>query len=59
MPEMQPSMPTGATAIAAGLDASAYSTFDDSDFALGCECADPALQIERWMHEASGGAEAA
>jgi hypothetical protein len=56
---MQPSMPAGATAIATGLDASAYSTFDDSDFALGCECADPALQIERWMHEASGGAEAA
>ena len=59
MPEMQPSLPTGATAIAPGLDASAHSAFDDFDFALGCECADPALQIERWMHEASVNAEAA
>ncbi len=59
MPEMQPSLPTGATVIAPGLDASAHSGFDDSDFALGCECADPALQIERWMQEASGSADAA
>ena len=59
MPEMQPSMPTGATGIAGGLDASVHSAFDDSDYPLGCECADPALQIERWMLEASGGAEAA
>lgn len=58
MPEMQPSTPTGATAIAAGLDGATHSAFDDCDFALGCECADPALQIERWMLEASGGAEA-
>jgi len=24
----------------------------DDDVALGCECADPALQIERWGQEA-------
>jgi hypothetical protein len=30
------------------------AAFDDSDYALGCECADPALQIERWKQEASG-----
>jgi len=24
----------------------------DDDLALGCECADPALQIERWGQEA-------
>jgi hypothetical protein len=24
---------------------------DAYDFALGCECADPALQIERWCQE--------
>jgi hypothetical protein len=26
---------------------------DDHDIALGCECANPALQIERWDHEAA------
>lgn len=24
----------------------------DDDLALGCECADPLLQIERWRYEA-------
>ncbi|MBC5767396.1 hypothetical protein [Ramlibacter albus] len=24
---------------------------EDPDFALGCECADPALQIEQWCQE--------
>ena len=24
---------------------------DDDDLALGCECANPALQIERWGQE--------
>jgi hypothetical protein len=32
----------------------APAAFDDFDYALGCECADPALQIERWSQEASG-----
>jgi hypothetical protein len=28
---------------------------DDADgFALGCECADPCLQIERWSQETAG-----
>jgi hypothetical protein len=25
---------------------------EEADFALGCECADPALQIEQWCQEA-------
>ena len=25
---------------------------DKDDMALGCECADPSLQIERWLQEA-------
>ncbi len=25
----------------------------DDDLAFGCECADPALQIERWRQEAA------
>ena len=32
-------------------DLSAWAAGYD-DFALGCECADPALQIERWAQEA-------
>ncbi len=27
--------------------------FDD-DYAIGCECADPALQIERWAQAGDG-----
>jgi hypothetical protein len=37
---------------AALVGASAYRLFGDEDVALGCECADPALQIERWGQEA-------
>lgn len=49
MPDLQPSsnapagMPPG-TALAA-------AAWLDDDIALGCECADPALQIERWSPE--------
>jgi hypothetical protein len=51
MSEMQPSMPSAA-AMPAVFDAALSSAFEDSDYALGCECADPALQIERWAQEA-------
>lgn len=54
MPEMQPSMPNAA--MPAMLDAA--PAFEDFEYALGCECADPALQIERWGQEMSGLAEA-
>ncbi|MDF2463679.1 MAG: hypothetical protein K0Q43_1914 [Ramlibacter sp.] len=37
---------------AAALVANAYRLSVDEDIALGCECADPALQIERWGQEA-------
>ncbi len=33
------------------LDAIARRAPVDDDLALGCECADPALQIERWGQE--------
>jgi len=49
MPDLQPSMPS-ASPIPAVLDAAPVD--DDFGFALGCECADPALQIERWGQEA-------
>ena len=53
MPESQPSMPTGA-ALPAVVEA-APSAFEDTDDALGCECAHPSLQIESWAQEARGG----
>lgn len=53
MPEMQPSA-SSASAMPLGMEVTP-SAFDDSDYALGCECADPSLQIERWMQEARPG----
>lgn len=49
MPEMQPTAPSTATM---PIVLEVPSLFEDSDFALGCECADPSLQIERWGQEA-------
>ena len=37
---------------AALLGATALRLVVDEDIALGCECADPSLQIERWDQEA-------
>lgn len=55
MPDMQPS--TQSAAMPVVIDAA--PAFDDFDYALGCECADPSLQIERWTQEARvGSAEA-
>ena len=51
MPDLQPSVPS-ANPVPVVLEA--VSAHEDFDFALGCECADPALQIERWMQEAGG-----
>jgi hypothetical protein len=42
-PEMHPFTPSATPG-----DAAALWAAEDYDFALGCECADPALQIERW-----------
>jgi hypothetical protein len=53
MPEMQPSMSSPA-AMPMPLGMGAASSTEDFDYALGCECADPALQIERWGQEAVG-----
>ena len=50
MPDMQPSAPNATTLPV--LDPAAHPAFQDSDYAIGCECADPALQIERWQQEA-------
>jgi hypothetical protein len=50
MPEMQPSMPSDA---AMPVSMATVPAFDDIDYALGCECADPSLQIDSWGQEAS------
>lgn len=51
MPDMQPPVPSAA-AMPMVLDSAVHPAFDDTDFAIGCECADPTLQIERWLQEA-------
>jgi hypothetical protein len=45
---MQPAMKKEPRPSAAMLDAGERSAPVDDDLALGCECAYPALQIERW-----------
>ena len=51
MPDLlQP--PTHAATHSAALADAAARWDAELDFALGCECADPALQIERWGQEA-------
>lgn len=58
MPDMQSPMPASAGAVSPMLDAA--PAFEEPDFAFGCECADPALQIAQWGQEPrAGGAEAA
>lgn len=49
MPEMQPT----STASAPQPIVMEIPVLDDPDYALGCECAYPALQIEPWMQEVS------
>lgn len=58
MPDMQPSTPSAA-ATPVLLDAASYASAEDFDYALGCECADPSLQIERWGQEAAGASDGA
>ena len=50
MPDLPPPVPN--TAVLPAFVDAALPVFDDSDYALGCECAAPALQIERWAQEA-------
>lgn len=48
MPEMHQSDPASA-----GAPPSFAAAVEDYEFALGCECANPMLQIERWSLEAA------
>ena len=49
----KPPIKSDASPSAATLDASARRPQADDDLALGFECADPWLQIERWGQEDS------
>ena len=51
MPELQPSDPATPASIPM-LPQASSSLLDDADYAFGCECADPALQIAQWGQEA-------
>jgi hypothetical protein len=51
MPEIQLSVPAPAAAMPVLADAPVR---EDPDYPLGCECADPALQIPQWGQEARG-----
>ena len=54
MQEMQQSSPAAAGMPSGAVVLTPSSNWSDADdYALGCECADPALQIERWGSEAS------
>ena len=37
--------------LAARLCGGSYAAVNDDDYAIGCECANPALQIESWARE--------
>lgn len=58
MPEPQPHPTLAAPALAPAALVAHDLAEEDLDYALGCECADPSLQIERWTQEraaATGG----
>ena len=50
MPELHSSVPHAGASTPLPLEALARIA-DDLDVALGCECANPALQIDRWDAE--------
>ena len=52
MPDMQSPVPAGSGVppMTLMLDAAALAR-DDIDYAFGCECADPSLQIAQWAQD--------
>ena len=51
MNELQQPLPPHRLSRTGTSAADTASSSQDDDIALGCECADPALQIERWAQE--------
>jgi hypothetical protein len=54
MPQPSPAAPRATPMSPEMLDGAARAPVEDPDVPLGCECADPTLQIERWRQEAPG-----
>lgn len=55
MPDLPSTPPAAAAAALPALaQVMVAPSLDELEIALGCECADPALQIERWLQEARG-----
>jgi hypothetical protein len=52
MPEMQSPVPANPNPMPVVMDAA--PSLEDPDYAFGCECADPALQIAWWGQDARG-----
>lgn len=58
MPQSHPAVPaTAPMSPGSMLEAIPRTFMDDPEIPLGCECADPSLQIERWRQEAPGAGE--
>jgi hypothetical protein len=55
MPPMQQSTQSTVDAMPAMLETFAAASFNEYDDALGCECAYPSLQIERWGQDGGDG----
>jgi hypothetical protein len=51
MPEPQMPMSAAPLLVPGAAEAASRWMAEDAELALGCECADPALQIERWSQE--------
>jgi hypothetical protein len=47
----QSQVSTKTNACEPGNDAGKWAIDDENEIPLGCECANPALQIERWSQE--------
>lgn len=60
MPDLQSPAPAAAALAAVPFLPDTAAVVEDADFAFGCECADPSLQIAQWGQEPrSAGAEGA
>jgi hypothetical protein len=53
MPDLQSPVPDPATPVPVVVEV--LAALDDAEYAFGCECAYPSLQIAQWSQEARGG----
>lgn len=53
MPDLQSPEPSPGANVPPSIEP-VMPAFDEADFAFGCECADPSLQIAYWLQDAGG-----